>query len=140
MPGISIHIWLGERFSYAQTMDRSLTWLANFKKSKGQLAHGWRSCKNSTSVSSTVQERSMAMQISSPGDHAQCGRKSHGGDEDNSALPENALVAAERSSQDLSQLQLDHGPIGILLKAVESGVKVQKRSACCSCRSFRMDC
>ena len=40
-------------------------------------------------------------------------------------LPEDGAIAVtvERSSQDLRQLQLDDGPISLLLKAVEAGKK-----------------
>ena len=117
---------LGREFQL-RTDHGSLTWLANFKEPEGQLAR-WLE---------RLQEFHFCI-VHRPGKRhgnadslsrrpcSQCGRDSH--EETSTAtipVPAHSPIAVlvERSPQDLRKLQLEDGPISLLLQAVEKGEK-----------------
>ena len=111
---------LGRRFSL-RTDHGSLTW--NFKEPEGQLAR-WLERLQEYDFSITHRPGRKHQNADSLSRHPciQCGRASHDEEPgpDVIAVEQNATqVLGERSSEELRQLQVEDGPIGLLLRAVE---------------------
>ena len=117
---------LGRKFRLC-TDHGSLTWLANFKQPEGQLAR-WLERLQEFHFRIVHRKRHENADSLSRQPCTQCGRDSHE-DTPGTAIPVSAQsaisesVLTERSNQDLRKLQLEDGPIRLLLQAVEKGEK-----------------
>jgi len=115
---------LGREFQL-RTDHGSLTWLSNFKEPEGQLAW-WleRLQEFHFRIIHRPGKRHGNADSLSQRPCTQCGRDSH--EETPTATipaPSPIAVLVQRSTQDLRKLQLEDGPISLLLQAVEKGEK-----------------
>ena len=113
---------LGRNFCSGQIMVL-LTWLSNFKEPEGQLARWLEQLQEyNFLISHRPGKKHQNADSLSRHPCTQCGRHSHteGPKQDVIAVEQNVTPPpAERSLSDISQLQLENGPIGLLLQAME---------------------
>ena len=111
---------LGRQF-LLRTDHGSLTWLSNFKEPEGQLAR-WleRLQEYDFTITHRPGRKHQNADSLSRRPCTQCGRESH---IDNTviAAERESTILTEKSPAELRQLQLDDGPIGLMLRAVEEG-------------------
>ena len=111
---------LGRQF-LLRTDHGSLTWLSNFKEPEGQLAR-WleRLQEYDFTITHRPGRKHQNADSLSRRPRTQCGRESH---IDNTviAAERESTILTEKSPAELRQLQLDDGPIGLMLRAVEEG-------------------
>ena len=123
---------LGRRFSL-RTDHGSLTWLSNFKEPERQLAR-WLERLQEYDFSITHRPGRKHQNADSLSRHpcTQCGRASHIEEPKPDAIAVEQYVTAalvQKSSDQLRQLQLDDGPVGLLLRAVEKAEKPASEDA-----------
>ena len=123
---------LGRRFSL-RTDHGSLTWLSNFKEPEGQLAR-WLERLQKYDFSITHRPGRKHQNADSLSRHpcTQCGRASHIEEPtpDVIAVEQHVTPAlVQKSSDQLRRLQLDDGPVGLLLRAVEKTEKPASEDA-----------
>lgn len=111
---------LGKHF-LLRTDHGSLTWLSNFKEPEGQLAR-WleRLQEYDFTIAHRPGKKHQNADSLSRRPCAQCGRESHF---DNTviAAEHRTTVLTEKPPAELRKIQLEDGPIGFMLKAVEKG-------------------
>ena len=111
---------LGKHF-VLRTDHGSLTWLSNFKEPEGQLAR-WleRLQEYDFTIAHHPGKKHQNADSLSRRPCTQCGRESHF---DNTiiAAENQTTVLTEKSAAELRKIQLEDGPIGFMLKAVEKG-------------------
>ena len=114
---------LGQRFSL-RTDHGSLTWLANFKEPEGQLAR-WleRLQEYDFSITHRPGRKHLNADALSRRPCTQCGRENHGTEAngDIAAVHHKPTPVLEKTPEEIRQLQLDDGPVGLLLTALEKG-------------------
>lgn len=111
---------LGRRF-LLRTNHGSLTWLSNFKEPEGQLARWLERLQEYTfTIAHRPGRKHQNADALSRRPCSQCGRESHF---DNAviAAEHQTTVLTERSPAELRKLQIEDGPIGFMLQAVEKG-------------------
>ena len=111
---------LGRHF-LLRTDHGSLTWLSNFKEPEGQLAR-WleRLQEYDFTIAHRPGRKHQNADTLSRQPCNQCGRENHF---DNTviAAEQQTTILTEKSPAELRKIQLDDGPVGFMLKAVEKG-------------------
>ena len=111
---------LGRHF-LLRTYHGSLTWLSNFREPEGQLAR-WleRLQEYDFTIAHRPGRKHQNADTLSRQPCNQCGRENHF---DNTviAAEQQTTILTEKSPAELRKIQLDDGPVGFMLKAVEKG-------------------
>ena len=112
---------LGRHF-LLRTDHGSLTWLSNFKEPEGQLAR-WleRLQEYNFTIAHRPGKKHQNADSLSRRPCTQCGRESHSVDTTVIAAEVHTSIMTEKSQAELRKIQLDDGPVGFILKAVETG-------------------
>ena len=115
---------LGRHF-LLRTDHGSLTWLSNFKEPEGQLAR-WleRLQEYNFTIAHRPGKKHQNADSLSRRPCTQCGRESHSVDTTVIAAEVHTSIMTEKSQAELRKIQLDDGPVGFILKAVETGQRL----------------